>query len=107
MKQFEVYLCYLEPSVGSEIRKVRPVAVVSPNEMMRLRTVIAAPLTTAVKGWPSRVALRFQDRDGEIALDQIQSVDKFRLRKRLGRIDQTTAKIVCERLCQMFHYTGT
>jgi len=107
VKQFEVYLCDLEPTVGSEIRKVRPVIVVSPNEMLRLRTVIVAPLTTTVKRWPSRVALRFQGRAGETALDQIRSVDKSRLRKRLGRVDEATAKLVCARLSTMFEYNGT
>ena len=107
VKQFEVYLCDLEPSVDSEIRKVRPVAIVSPNEMMRLRTIVTAPLTTTIKGWPSRIAVRFRNRDGEIALDQIRTVDKSRLRKRLGRIDEATAKLVCARLCQMFEYINS
>jgi mRNA interferase MazF len=105
VKQFEVYLVPLDPVRGSEIAKTRPCAIISPDAMnAALKTVIIAPLSGRKKGWPSRVFSIFQDKSGEIALDQIRTVDKSRLLSKLGALDGETAKRVCETLVEMFVY---
>ena len=86
-KRGDVVLVTLDPTRGSEIRKTRPCVVVSPDELNRhLRTVIVAPMTTAGHAYPWRVACRFQQRDGFIALDQLRTVDRERLSRKLGRL---------------------
>lgn len=86
-KRGEVFVVALDPTRGSEIRKARPCVVVSPNELnLHLRTVIVAPMTTGGEAYPWRVACRFQQRDGFIALDQLRTVDRERLSRRLGRL---------------------
>ncbi|MGA2581773.1 MAG: type II toxin-antitoxin system PemK/MazF family toxin [Tepidisphaeraceae bacterium] len=103
VQRFDVFLVTLDPTVGSEIKKSRPCLVVSPDEMNRnIRTVIVAPMTTTTKGYPSRVACRFGRKSGEIALDQIRTVDQVRLVKRLGSIDPSTATAVLRVLKSMF-----
>lgn len=103
VRRFEVYLVNLDPTVGSEIRKTRPCMVVSPDEMNRhLRTVIAAPMTTGLRSYPTRVPLRFQRKDGQVALDQLRPVDKARLVRRLGAADAETAGAVAATLVEMF-----
>jgi mRNA interferase MazF len=102
-RRFDVWLVALDPTVGSEIQKTRPALVVSPDVMnQRLRTVIVAPMTTAEKPWPSRVAVRFGGQSGQIALDQIRTVDRARLVKRVGAVDEATGRAVCGRLAEMF-----
>jgi mRNA interferase MazF len=92
MNQFDFYLVNLDPTVGSEIKKTRPAVIVSPVSINRnVNTVIVAPWTHGVKGYPSRVVSNFQNQTGEIVLDQIQSVDKRRLTRKLGNIDPQTA----------------
>src|SRR3954454_21005038 len=92
-QRFGVYLVALDPTIGAEIKKTRPCAVVSPDEMNRhLRTSIVAPLTTMQRRFPTRVACRFQGKSSEIALDQIRTVDQSRLVKRLGTLEATTAR---------------
>src|SRR6266516_2614912 len=103
IKRFEVYLVKLDPTVGSEIQKTRPCLVISPDEMNRfINTVIVAPLTTKGNPYPSRVALRFKGKRGHVVLDQIRAVDKARLLRRLGRIDEQTESIVLSTLDEMF-----
>ena len=86
LKRFDVYLVNLDPTVGSEIQKTRPCLVVSPDEMNRhIATVMIAPMTTKGRPYPTRVACRFQGKEGQIVLDQLRTVDKVRLVKRLGR----------------------
>lgn len=88
--QYNVYLVNLDPTIGSEIKKTRPCVVISPDEMNRhLATVIVAPLTTKSHDYPSRIGVRFQKKRGWIVLDQIRTVDKRRLVKKLGAIDET------------------
>ena len=88
VEQYSVWLVNLDPTVGSEIRKTRPALVISPDEMNEvLKTVIVAPMTTKVRGWPTRVKISFQGKEGEIALDQIRTIDKRRLVKQLGKIE--------------------
>ncbi len=80
VKHFNVFLVNLDPTIGSEIQKTRPCVVISPDEMNRyVATVIIAPMTTKGKTHPTRIACRFQGKDGQIVLDQIRTIDKTRL----------------------------
>ncbi len=102
-RRFSVYLVNLDPTVGSEIRKARPCVVVSPDEMNNhLNTVIIAPLTSTRRGYASRVSCVFQDKDGEIALDQIRAVDKTRLIKLMGNAQDSESQQISAVLVEMF-----
>ncbi len=99
----EVHLVRLDPTRGSEIRKTRPCVVISPDELnQHLRTVIVAPMTTGGHVYPWRIACRFQNRSGFVALDQLRTVDSERLVKRLGRLPVGTTAEVLETLQEMF-----
>jgi mRNA interferase MazF len=99
----EVYLVKLDPTRGSEIHKTRPCLVVSPDELNHhLRTVIVAPMTTGGHVYPWRVPCRFQDRAGVVGLDQLRTVDRERLAKRLGRLSPGTLTSVLTILQEMF-----
>ena len=87
IRQYEVCLINLDPTIGHEIKKTRPCIVVSPDEMNRnIKTVIIAPMTTKSHDYPSRVKTVFQGKTGWIVLDQIRTVDRRRFVKKLGRI---------------------
>ena len=102
-KRFGVYLVSLDPTIGSEIQKIRPCVVVSPDEMNRhIRTVIVAPMTTGGQPYPTRVACTFQGKRGQIVLDQIRTVDTIRLIRRLGAIDARTQPRILSVLQEMF-----
>ena len=102
-KRFEVYLVNLDPTIGSEIKKTRPCLVISPDEMNRfISTVIVAPMTTKGTTYPTRIGCKFQGKPGQIVLDQIRTVDKARLVRRLGRIDKQTQGAVLAVLGEMF-----
>ncbi|MCE9498955.1 MAG: type II toxin-antitoxin system PemK/MazF family toxin [Leptospira sp.] len=91
ISQYDVFLINLDPTIGREIKKSRPCVVISPNEMNRfIGTVIIAPLTTKSKSYPTRAELSFQNKKGWVILDQIRTVDKSRLVKKLGKIDSKT-----------------
>jgi len=99
----DVHLVRLDPTLGSEIRKTRPCLIISPDELNRhLRTVIVAPMTTGGNAYPWRVACRFQNRSGFVALDQLRTVDGDRLVKHLGRLSIGTTTKVLETLQEMF-----
>jgi len=101
--RFEVHLVRLDPTVGREIRKTRPCLIISPDEMNRhIDTVIVAPMTTQGPPYPTRVPVRFQRKTGQIVLDQIRTVDKMRLVKRLGTINKSTADKVLAILGELF-----
>ena len=101
--RFEVHLARLDPTVGREIRKTRPCLVISPDEMNHhIDTVIVAPMTTKGRPYPTRIAVTFQRKAGQIVLDQLRTVDKARLVKRLGKIDDLTARAVLRLLGEMF-----
>ena len=103
IQRFDVYLVNLDPTIGSEIRKTQPCLVISPDEMNRwIRTMIVAPMTTKGQSYPSRVACEFEGRQGQIVLDQIRTVDKTRLVRKLGRIDQITQVSVLATLAEIF-----
>lgn len=99
----EVWLVALDPSTGSEIKKTRPCLVISPDEMNEpLQTVLVAPMTTTVRDYPTRLNLTFRNKAGQAALDQLRSVDRQRLVKRLGSVSIKTAQSVSRVLVEMF-----
>lgn len=103
--RFDVYLTNLDPTVGSEIQKTRPCLVISPDEMNKhIRTVIVAPMTTAGKDYPTRVSCTFKKKKGQIVLDQIRTIDKTRLVKKLGTIDPETQLKVITILQRLFSF---
>lgn len=103
VRRFDVYLIALDPTVGSEIQKTRPCVVVSPDEMNRsIRTVIVAPMTTTGRLYPTRVQVEFQGKQGQIVLDQLRTVDKTRLVRKLGDIDEETRDATLNGLQEMF-----
>ncbi|MBE9079686.1 type II toxin-antitoxin system PemK/MazF family toxin [Romeria aff. gracilis LEGE 07310] len=101
--RFDVFLINLDPTVGHEIQKTRPCVVISPDEMNRyISTVIVAPLTTRGRTYPTRVVCQFQGKAGQIVLDQIRTVDKTRLLKKLGQISSSEQREVLSTLVEMF-----
>jgi mRNA interferase MazF len=102
VRQYEVYLIGLDPTLGHEISKVRPCVVISPDEMNEaLGTVIVVPLTSRSKPYPTRVASQVQGKEGWIVIDQIRTVDKRRLLKRLDVLDPETITAVKSILKEM------
>jgi len=105
INRFDVYLINLDPTIGSEIQKTRPCLIISPDEMNRhIRTVIVAPMTTAGKDYPTRVNCKFKKKNGQIVLDQIRTIDKTRLVKKLGKIDPETQIEVISILQRLFAF---
>jgi mRNA interferase MazF len=103
VKRGEIWFIDLDPTVGSEIRKTRPCVIVSPAEMHdHLRTVIVAPMTTGSKLAPFRVRVAFQGKRGLILLDQVRTVDKARLVRRLGAATGKTLLTALRTLQEMF-----
>jgi mRNA interferase MazF len=103
VKRFDVFLVNLDPTIGQEIKKSRPCLVISPDEMNKyISTVIVAPMTTKGRNYPTRVSCLFQGKEGHIVLDQIRTVDKSRLAKRLGKIDVETQSMVFSVLAELF-----
>lgn len=103
MNQFDVYTVDFDPAKGAEIKKQRPAVIISPNTMNKyLNTVLIAPLTHSIKGYPSRVSSIFGGQPGEIVLDQIRGVDKSRLKKKIGTVDTATAANIKIVLTTMF-----
>ncbi|CDS51946.1 Death on curing protein, Doc toxin [Polaromonas sp. CG9_12] len=87
----EVWLANLDPTLGSEIQKTRPCVVISPPEMHDyLRTVIVAPMTTGSQPAAFRIDLTFRGKSGLVLLDQVRTLDKVRLVKRLGVVHPET-----------------
>ena len=101
--RFDVFLVNLDPTIGHEIKKTRPCLIISPDEMNRhIITVIAAPMTTRVRPYPTRVSLRFRGKAGQIVLDQIRTIDKQRLVKKLGRVSRKAQAQTLSVLAEMF-----
>lgn len=105
VKRFDVYLINPDPAIGSEIQKTRPCLVISPDEMNRnIQTVIVAPMTSARKEYPTRVSCTFQRKKGQIVLDQLQTIDKARLIRKLGTIDPKDQLEVISILQRLFAF---
>lgn len=103
VQRFDVFWINLNPTVGREIQKTRPCLVISPDEMNRaIATIIVAPMTTKGRSYPTRVACSFQGKLGQIILDQIRTVDKTRLIKKLGQIRENEQRAVLDILSEMF-----
>jgi mRNA interferase MazF len=102
-QRFEVYLVNLDPAIGSEIRKTRPCVIVSPDQLNRyIHTVIVAPMTTKGQPYPSRVRCKFGGKQAQIVLDQIRTVDRARLVKRIGKIQPASQHDVLTALGEIF-----
>lgn len=103
VERFDVFLVSLDPCLGSEIKKTRPCLMVSPDEMNRhIARVIVAPMAAEEQAYPSRIAWEFEGKAGQIVLDQLRTVDKRRLVRRLGQIDEPTQRTVIAKLVEMF-----
>jgi mRNA interferase MazF len=97
IKQYQIFLVNLDPTIGSEIKKTRPCVVISPDEMNKyLRTIVIAPMTTSSKKYPTRVEVKHDNKLGWIVLDQIRTIDKQRIIKDLGRLSKPEIKVVKE-----------
>jgi mRNA interferase MazF len=104
-KRFDVYLVNLDPTIGAEIQKTRPCLIISPDEMNRnIRTVILAPMTSTQKEYPTRVSCTFHNKQGQIVLDQLRTIDKARLIKKLGTIDSRAQLDVISVLQRLFAF---
>ncbi|HEY1630205.1 MAG TPA: type II toxin-antitoxin system PemK/MazF family toxin [Rhizomicrobium sp.] len=102
-RRFEVFLVPLDPTRGAEMQKTRPCVIVSPDEANDvLHTVVVIPLSSTVHGFPGRVRVRSQERDGELATDQIRVVDKRRLLRRLGTLPSETRPKLVKALLEFF-----
>lgn len=103
INRFEVFLVNLDPTIGHEIKKTRPCLVISPNEMNRyISTVIIAPMTSKGRNYPTRISCSFKGKNGQIILDQIRTVDKKRLVKKLGVISKNAQTKTLNLLAEMF-----
>lgn len=102
-KRFEVHIVRLEPVLGAEIGKTRPCVVISPDEANEtLKTVIVAPLTSVRRSWHTRVPVKVRNIAGDVALDQMRAVDRFRLVQRVGVLSAAEARAVLNRLKELF-----
>jgi len=105
IRRAEIWMVSLDPTIGREIKKMRPCMIISPDEANKyLDTVMIAPLTSTVRHYPSRVNCTFNNKKGQIIIDQIRAVDKIRLVKKLGIIDEKTAVEVFNLLQAYFEY---
>jgi mRNA interferase MazF len=102
-QRFDVYLVHLDPTKGSEIKKTRPCVIVSPNEMNdHISTIIVAPITSKLRNYPTRVPCRVEGKHGQIVLDQIRTVDKSRLVKKITTLSKPIQRKVISKLIEMF-----
>ena len=101
--RYEVYLVNLDPTIGSEIKKTRPCVIISPNEINKnISTIIIAPLTSTQRNYPTRINCHVQGKEGQIVLDQIRTVDKTRLIKKIDTINKRTQLKLHKVLNEMF-----
>ena len=102
MVRFDIYWANLDPTIGSEMKKTRPVVIVSPDVMNRnLNTVLVCPLNTTSKSYPTRISVNFEGKEGMIALDHIRSIDKKRLVNKSGRLSEDEQDRVVNGLIEM------
>ena len=95
LKQYQIVLVNLDPTVGSEMKKTRPCVIISPNEMNKyLQTIVVAPMTSSSKAYPTRVEINHDKKKGWIVLDQIRTVDRQRIIKVFGNLtEKETTKV--------------
>jgi mRNA interferase MazF len=98
VQQYNVFIVNLDPTIGSEIKKTRPCVIISPDEMNKyLDTVVIAPVTSQSKNYPTRVLIDLEGHENWVVIDQIRTIDKSRLIKKIGSLNQketTTIKHV-------------
>ncbi len=105
IKRFEIYWVNLDPTIGREMQKTRPAAVISPNEVNdALGTILVVPITSIKRGFPTRIPFELNKNENYLALDQIREVDKERLNKRMAVLSEETARSLCEKLQELFAY---
>lgn len=95
LKQYQIVLVNLDPTIGSEMKKTRPCVIISPNEMNKyLQTIVLVPMTSSTKTYPTRVEIKHNKKQGSIVLDQIRTVDRQRIIKVLGNLSEKEIKKV-------------
>ena len=104
INRFDIYLVKLNPTIGSEIQKTRPCIIISPKEMNVLNTVIVAPMTSKGFDFIFRPKINFEGKKGLILLDQIRTVNKSRLLKKVGTVDIEKSKEISSMLVEIFKY---
>ncbi|NCA85326.1 MAG: type II toxin-antitoxin system PemK/MazF family toxin [Clostridia bacterium] len=103
LKQYQIILVNLNPTIGSEITKTRPCIIISPDEMNRhLRTIVIAPTTTASRDYPTRIRMENDNKTGWIVIDQIRTIDKQRIIKILGNLTNAEIKATKDVLKETF-----
>ena len=103
INRFDILLISLDPAKVTEINKTRLCVVISPNEMNKyINTLIVAPMTSKIKNYPTRVPVTFDNKKGNIVLDQIRTIDKSRIIKNLGTLDNETINLVFKTLAAIF-----
>jgi mRNA interferase MazF len=101
--RFDIYYVNLDPTIGSEIKKTRPCVIISPDEMNHnISTIIIVPLTSKLRSYPTRVPCKIEGKQGQIVLDQIRTVDKTRLFKKIDTLTKITQTKVLNVLNEMF-----
>jgi len=101
--RFDILLVSLDPSQGAEIKKTRPCLVISPDEMNKhIKTLIVAPMTSKGRPYLTRIPVTFKGQDGKVLLDQIRTIDKSRIIKKLGILDAEKSSLILETLGKMF-----
>jgi len=89
VQQYDVFIVNLDPTIGSEIKKTRPCVIISPDEMNKyLDTVVIAPVTSQSRNYPTRVMIDLEEQENWVVIDQIRTIDKSRLTKKIGRLSQ-------------------
>ena len=105
VRRFEVWLVNFDPAIGKEIKKIRPCLIISPDDSNKyLDTIVGAPMTTIIRNYPSRIHCVFQKKKGQVAIDQIRSLDKSRLVKKVGTLNEQYCKVVCKTLLEYFAF---
>jgi len=104
ISRYEIYVANLDPTVGSEIRKTRPVVVVSDDVMNKiLETVVACPLTSKLHpAWRSRIQIQCAGKPAEIAVDQIRTLSKHRLINKLDKLASQDATLLRQLITEMY-----
>ena len=103
LNQYTIILVNLDPTIRSEIKKIRPCAIISPNEMNKyLNTIVIAPMTTNLKNYPTRVLIYHDGKKGMIAIDQIRTIDKSRIIKSFGKLTELEIKKCKETIKETF-----
>ena len=103
-KRYEIYFADLNPSIGSEIKKIRPVVIISQDEMNKyLETIVICPLTSTLHSqWRSRLKIRCANKNAEIAVDQIRTISKLRLKKKIDRLSTLEAAQLRKLITDMY-----